>query len=411
MPSARLHLVRHGETDWNRENRIQGHRPTALNETGRRQAEILARFFAARPVTAIWSSDLPRAFETAERIAAPHGLTIKTTPALRERDLAPLEGLTGDEVAEALSGGDFATWYDVPGVEGDEAVLQRVLPVLLEAREFGDEAVLVSHGGVQKTLLHHIMGIPPETRRAFVLGNGLVLTLAPAGGGWRVEGICGLDVLAPPGERASEPGRRVYLVRHGQTDWNLSGRIQGHEGTGLNETGRRQADLAARFLASRPLRAVWSSDLGRALETAERIALPHGLAVKPMAALRERDLAPLEGMDTERALALRLAAGLTHGDFGAWTGVPGVEREEDLLARLLPVLGEAGGVGGDVALVTHGGPQRAILHHVLGVPEQVPCGAALDNGTVVALLAAGSAWRVEGIHGSEMLAGLSPACG
>ena len=60
MPITRLYLVRHGETDWNRQNRIQGHTPTSLNETGRAQADLLARFFAACPLTAVWSSDLPR---------------------------------------------------------------------------------------------------------------------------------------------------------------------------------------------------------------------------------------------------------------------------------------------------------------------------------------------------------------
>ncbi len=200
MPLARLYLVRHGETDWNRQNRIQGHTPTSLNEDGRAQAETLARFFTASPLTAVWSSDLPRARETAAIIAAPHGLAVRTVPALRERNLGPFEGMTGDEVNEALKGAgpggrDFASWHEVPGVEQDEEILARVAPVLEEARGIEGEAVLLTHGGVQKAVLFHVLGIPGTVRRAFALGNGLVVALLPREGRWRVEGIYGLDVI------------------------------------------------------------------------------------------------------------------------------------------------------------------------------------------------------------------------
>jgi len=196
MALSRLYLVRHGETDWNREGRIQGHRPTALNETGRRQADLLAAFFAPCPLRAVWSSDLPRALETAERIAAPHGLAVVAKEALRERNLAPLEGLMGDEVTAALKDGDFATWYDMPGVEGDEAMLARLLPVLAEARLVEGEAVLATHGGVQKALLYHLLGLPATLRRVFALANGLVIALVPEGEYWRIEGMYGPEVVA-----------------------------------------------------------------------------------------------------------------------------------------------------------------------------------------------------------------------
>ena len=200
MSITRLYLVRHGETDWNQQNRIQGHTPTSLNETGRAQAELLGRFFTACPLTAVWSSDLPRAYETAEAIAAPHGLKIRQLAALRERNLGPFEGMTGDEVDEALKGAgpggrDFTSWYEVPGVEQDENVLVRVAPVLEEARGIEGEAVLLTHGGVQKAVLFHVLGIPGTVRRAFALGNGLVIALLPREGSWRVEGIYGLEVI------------------------------------------------------------------------------------------------------------------------------------------------------------------------------------------------------------------------
>ena len=210
MPLARLYAVRHGVTDWNEQGRIQGHTPTSLNESGRAQAGLLARFFAGCPLTAIWSSDLPRARETAERIAGPHGLAVRTLTALRERDLGPFEGMTGDEVEAALkgrepAGGDAAAWYDVPGVEGDEALLARLLPVLEEARALRGEAVLVTHGGIQKALLFHILGIPAAVRRGFALGNGLVVSLLPRDGGWRLEGLHGLETIGRFLDAAGRP--------------------------------------------------------------------------------------------------------------------------------------------------------------------------------------------------------------
>lgn len=192
---TRLYLVRHGQTDWNLARRIQGHRPIPLNERGREQAETLARFFASAPLAAVWSSDLPRARETAERIAAPHGLAVRTTSALRERAFGPLEGMAGEEVEAFLAGGSFVTWYDVPGVEDDGSILARALPVLEEAREVKGEAVLVTHGGVQKAVLYHLLGLPPSARRVFALDNGLVVVLRPEEEGWRLEGIYGLDLL------------------------------------------------------------------------------------------------------------------------------------------------------------------------------------------------------------------------
>ncbi|MGE5598200.1 MAG: histidine phosphatase family protein [Bacteroidota bacterium] len=199
MSLVRLYLVRHGVTDWNEQDRVQGHTPTSLNETGRRQADLLGRFFARCPLGAVWASDLPRAYETAEHIAAPHGLAVRRLGSLRERNLGPFEGLTGEEVRAALKGkgrprGDLS-WYEVEGVEQDEEVLARVWPVLEEARGLEGEAVLVTHGGVQKAVLFRILGLPSDARRAFALGNGLVVALVPRDEGWFIEGIFGLEAI------------------------------------------------------------------------------------------------------------------------------------------------------------------------------------------------------------------------
>src|SRR5687768_16876002 len=93
-----LLLARHGETDWNRELRIQGSSDIALNDLGRDQARALAEELAELALDAIYSSDLRRARETAEAVAAQHGLDVRLDPRLRERAFGSWEGLTRADI-------------------------------------------------------------------------------------------------------------------------------------------------------------------------------------------------------------------------------------------------------------------------------------------------------------------------
>src|SRR5262245_16808019 len=98
-PDRPLVLVaRHGETEWNRERRIQGHEDVALSETGRAQARALAERLKRAPCARVVSSDLVRAKETAEAVAAALGLRVETDPRLREQHLGEWQGLTFPEV-------------------------------------------------------------------------------------------------------------------------------------------------------------------------------------------------------------------------------------------------------------------------------------------------------------------------
>ncbi len=104
-------LARHGETDWNRENRFQGHADPPLNETGRAQAAELAAALANEPLAAVYSSPLRRAFETAQIVGAPHGLEPVPVDALREVDVGSWQGLTRAEIEERFPE-QFARWLD-----------------------------------------------------------------------------------------------------------------------------------------------------------------------------------------------------------------------------------------------------------------------------------------------------------
>jgi 2,3-bisphosphoglycerate-dependent phosphoglycerate mutase len=149
-----LLLVRHGETDWNRELRIQGSSDTQLNERGREQARELASELADVHLDAVYSSDLRRARETAELATAGRGLAVRLDPGLRERSFGSWEGLTRFEIAER-----FPDLEHHDG-ETDEEVRARVLAAVhrIVAAHTGEEVLVVSHGGALNALWHHVLG-------------------------------------------------------------------------------------------------------------------------------------------------------------------------------------------------------------------------------------------------------------
>ena len=99
-PATRILAIRHGETAWNVDTRIQGHSDIGLNDTGRWQAERLARALTDDRLDAVYSSDLLRALDTASALAASTGLTVRTDAALRERSFGVFEGLTFAQIEQ-----------------------------------------------------------------------------------------------------------------------------------------------------------------------------------------------------------------------------------------------------------------------------------------------------------------------
>ena len=176
--------MRHGETDWNLGNRFQGHADPPLNETGQAQARDLAATLADRHVDALYSSPLRRAFETAEIIAAPHGLQPIPVDGLREVDVGEWQGLTRDEVEHRFPQ-QYKRWLAFGqgwdrGETYDE-MSRRVVATLLEfTRGHDGETVLcVTHGGPIRAALAAAAGIShSEARRdGPVIGNCFVVEL------------------------------------------------------------------------------------------------------------------------------------------------------------------------------------------------------------------------------------------
>src|SRR4029079_14367922 len=125
-------LARHGETDWNSGRRVQGHTDIPLNARGIEQAKALAAQLAGERLTAVFSSDLSRALETARGGAAAHGLEVTIDPRLREKNFGTWEGLTVVEIAERFPDAQRGQWGDG---ETTEEVARRVRGVLERIRE------------------------------------------------------------------------------------------------------------------------------------------------------------------------------------------------------------------------------------------------------------------------------------
>lgn len=167
---TRFIVVRHGQSTYNVEGRIQGQLDCPLSALGRLQAEAAAEYMSSMHIDAAYSSDLQRAFETCSRIAARHeGLTVKQEPALRELHCGKWQGLTGAEAAKKYPA-EYAYWrsdyWNARPVDGEspQEVAGRMREIMWKiAKEHPDETVLVtSHGGAIRTLQCEWTGVPYE---------------------------------------------------------------------------------------------------------------------------------------------------------------------------------------------------------------------------------------------------------
>jgi probable phosphoglycerate mutase len=189
-----LILIRHGETLWNQERRMQGHSDSPLSATGVRQAQLLGRRLAKVQFDALYSSDSGRAQHTARCVAEVTGHAITLEPRLRERNFGVFEGLTRAEMEQHYPD-DYARFksreqtFAMPRGESGAAFRQRAIACMDEivARHPQQLVVAVTHGLVLDVFYRLAMGIAPEEPRVHQLVNAGINRLHYDGKAWQIE--------------------------------------------------------------------------------------------------------------------------------------------------------------------------------------------------------------------------------
>jgi 2,3-bisphosphoglycerate-dependent phosphoglycerate mutase len=192
------------------------------------------------------------------------------------------------------------------------------------------------------------------------------------------------------------PTTELIIVRHGETHWNLDERMQGHSDSDLTSLGLRQAEaVAARLVGEKP-RALHSSDLGRALQTAGVIARATGLAVVPDARLRERNMGLFQGLTFDEI------RGRYPEDYRQFASrrpdyiIPYGESMQQCHDRVIDGLQAIAdrSRGGRVVVVTHGGPLSAAFRHTVRLPVNAPRCWSLFNASISRFRVRADQWQL-----------------
>jgi len=192
--STRLCIVRHGETAWNAEHRVQGQLDVPLNAIGQAQALAASRVLARETFDAIYSSDLSRAQQTAEPTASALGLTVVLDRDLRERHYGIFERLTYAEVRQKFPE-DYARFeardpeFAFRTGERLKDFYARSIAVLSRIADAhrGESVLVFTHGGVLDMLYRHVAGLPVSAPREFGIPNAGLNRLEVVSSGWQIR--------------------------------------------------------------------------------------------------------------------------------------------------------------------------------------------------------------------------------
>ncbi|MCS7031011.1 MAG: histidine phosphatase family protein [Gloeomargarita sp. SKYG116] len=292
--ATRLLLTRHGESTYNAQSLIQGRSDAALlTERGRAMAIQTGQMLQGVPIDHLYVSPLRRALETAQLLNLA-GVPITPTPDLLEIDLAAWEGLPHETVRTQFPE-DYRRWRTAPAefvMDGRYPLLELLtqaerLTHRLVTQHRGQTVLGVGHATINRMWLVHLLGLQPADYFRLQQSN------------------CGVSIVNLQGEQAQlealnlvfhtgslfpkfKGGTRIYLVRHGETDWNRQGQFQGQKDIPLNDQGQRQAEQTRQLLANVALDFAVSSPLSRARQTAEVILQSHpGVSLELLPDLQE----------------------------------------------------------------------------------------------------------------------------
>lgn len=195
MDATLLFALRHGETAWNREGRLQGHLNLPLNELGQAQARRLGAALADQTIHAVYASDLDRALSTAQAVAAAHGLPVHTDPRLRERSFGRFEGRLWAEI-EAEYPEAAVRWkqrdpsFEPPGGESLDTFYARCIEAAssIALAHAGQTVALVAHGGVLDCLYRAATHVDLQAPRSWLLGNASINRLLHTPQGFSLVG-------------------------------------------------------------------------------------------------------------------------------------------------------------------------------------------------------------------------------
>jgi len=297
--TTRAIVVRHGQSSYNTERRIQGRSDVStLTQKGRDDALQTGTALSHLNFATIYSSPLQRAKTTAEVIGqcllTP--AKIQTTDNLKEIDLPLWEGMLSQEVKDKLPQ-EYGLWKQhpdefmmlVPQKGGGEKKYFPVLALYEQARQFwqeilshhaGETILIIGHNGINRALISTALGIAPSRYHCLQQSNCGISVLNFSGDLGQSVQLESMNQTGHLGEvlpslRPNHRGVRLLLVRHGETEWNRQTKFQGQIDVPLNDNGRIQARKAEEFLKDVKFDFAVSSPMLRPKETAEIILRAH----------------------------------------------------------------------------------------------------------------------------------------
>jgi phosphoserine phosphatase len=300
MPvSTRVIILRHGQSSYNSQGRIQGRSDlSVLTDRGRDDARLTGAAFQALKFDAAYCSPLQRAKQTAITVLSEieQQDCLQIDDQLLEIDLPLWETLFNQEVREKYTQ-QYQDWKErphelkmvLPQADGSQQEFFPVLALYEQATKFwqgilpqhqGQTILIVAHNGINRALISTALGISPHLYHSIQQSNCGV-TVLNFSDGWgenvQLESLNQTSHLGQklPTFRPPNQGPRFLLIRHGETDWNRAGKFQGQIDVPLNDNGRNQASLAAEFLKTIKIDFGFTSPMLRPKETAQIILKEH----------------------------------------------------------------------------------------------------------------------------------------
>ncbi|WP_396136534.1 histidine phosphatase family protein [Chamaesiphon sp. VAR_48_metabat_403] len=308
----RVIIVRHGQSSYNSQGRIQGRSDlSVLTDRGCEDAKLTGIALQGLEFDKVYASPLQRAQQTASIVLTQlqQQDRLQADDRLLEIDLPLWETMLNQEVREKYAA-EYRAWKErpheltmsLPQADGSESEFFPVLALYEQATNFWQEILpqhqdktiaIVAHNGINRALISTALGIAPAQYHSIQQSNCGV-TVLNFSGGWgenvQLESLNQTSHLGQqlPTFRPQNIGPRFLLIRHGETDWNRAGKFQGQIDVPLNDNGRNQASLAAEFLKTTQIDFGFTSPMLRPKETAQIILQEHpNLTLHENADLRE----------------------------------------------------------------------------------------------------------------------------